>query len=58
MEEQSSRRGVPGPAPLSPQREEYVKLVARGVSSCDSPPDVEPSWDALGHYCLHKPLQL
>lgn len=58
MEERSSRRGVPGPAPLSRTREEYVKLVARGVSRWDSQPDAEPNWDALGHYCPQEPLRL
>jgi len=36
MEEQSSRRGVPGPAPLSRQREEYARLIARGVSNAQA----------------------
>lgn len=36
MEEQSSRRGVPGPAPLTRQREEYAKLIARGVSNSEA----------------------
>ncbi len=36
MEEQSSRRGVPGPAPLSRQRKEYAKLIARGVSNAEA----------------------
>ncbi|NNM47703.1 helix-turn-helix domain-containing protein [Knoellia sp. DB2414S] len=36
MEEQSSRRRVPGPAPMSRQREEYARLVARGVSNAEA----------------------
>lgn len=36
MEEQSSRRGVPGSAPLSRQREEYARLIARGVSNAQA----------------------
>lgn len=36
MEEQSSRRGVPGRAPLSRQRKEYAKLIARGVSNAEA----------------------
>ena len=41
MEEQSSRRRVPGPAPLSRQREEYARLVARGVSNAQAGRRVE-----------------
>lgn len=36
MEQQSSRRGVPGSAPLSRQREEYARLIARGVSNAEA----------------------
>lgn len=36
MEEQSSRRRVPGPAPMSRQREEYARLVARGMSNAEA----------------------
>ena len=36
MEEQSSRRKVPGPAPMSRQREEYARLIARGVSNAEA----------------------
>lgn len=36
MEEQSSRRRVPGPAPMSMEREEYARLVARGVSNAEA----------------------
>lgn len=40
MEESSdrvvARRGVPGPAPLSGQREEYARLIARGVSNAEA----------------------
>ena len=30
------KRGVPGPAPLVAQREEYARLVARGVSNAEA----------------------
>lgn len=30
------RRGVPGPAPLTRQREEYARLIARGVSNAEA----------------------
>jgi IS30 family transposase len=33
---EGSRRGVPGPAPLSRQRQEYARLVARGVSNAEA----------------------
>lgn len=36
MREQSSRRGVPGSVPLSRQREEYARLIARGVSNAEA----------------------
>jgi|GEM_PF-3197323 len=36
MEQQSSPRGVPGPAPLSRQRKEYERLIARGVSNAEA----------------------
>lgn len=30
------KRGVPGPAPLTAQREEYARLIARGVSNTEA----------------------
>ena len=30
------KRGVPGPAPLTAQREEYARLIARGVSNAEA----------------------
>ena len=36
MEEQSAGRKVPGPAPLTRQRQEYARLIARGVGNAEA----------------------
>jgi IS30 family transposase len=36
MQEQSAGRKVPGPSPLTRQRQEYTRLIARGVSNAEA----------------------